>query len=473
MKREKQLMKNTVIVAIGKISTQFISFFMLPLYTSLLSSKEYGTVDLLNTYISLFLPLLFFQIDQGAFRFLIDVRKDEKETNEYISTILRTIITQSILYLLIYVGISIFISNEYKYFLAINVIATIFSTTLLQISRGMGNNKTYSIGSFISGICTVVLNILFIACFKWGAYGMLMATGVSNIICSIYVILNNKIHKRFVWKNYSKEKRRKIWKYSLPLIPNQLSWWIINVSDRSIITWFIGIAANGVYSAANKFSSICITFFNIFNMTWAESASLSIDDKDKSEFFSKIINITLKIFISLIFGIIAIMPFVFKFLIVGAEYSSAYYQIPILMVSTIFNVIVSLLGSIYIAIKKSNEIAKTSIYSAIINIFINLLCISKIGLYAASISTLIAYLSMSIYRYVDVQKYVKVKVNKKLILFSILIGSAIIICYYSKNWMFCLLGMTIAIVYGIINVWNIALKCIGMIKQKLLKFKVN
>ena len=52
MSKEKTLAKNTVIVSIGKISTQLISFFLLPLYTAYLTTNEYGTVDLLNTLIS-------------------------------------------------------------------------------------------------------------------------------------------------------------------------------------------------------------------------------------------------------------------------------------------------------------------------------------------------------------------------------------------------------------------------------------
>ena len=53
MNREKTLLKNTAIITIGKICTQAITFFLLPLYTSILSTEEYGTVDLLNTYISI------------------------------------------------------------------------------------------------------------------------------------------------------------------------------------------------------------------------------------------------------------------------------------------------------------------------------------------------------------------------------------------------------------------------------------
>ena len=74
MDREKKLAKNTVILTIGKLCTQLITFFLLPLYTAVLSTEEYGTVDLLNTLVSLLLPIVTFQIEQAVFRFLIEIR---------------------------------------------------------------------------------------------------------------------------------------------------------------------------------------------------------------------------------------------------------------------------------------------------------------------------------------------------------------------------------------------------------------
>lgn len=467
MNREKQLVKNTVIVALGKICTQFISFFLLPLYTALLSAEEYGTVDLLNTYITLLLPLIFLQIQQASFRFLIDAREDEEEKKKLISTILITTAIQSILYLIIYAIIGKFINNEYKYFLATNVVATIFSSLLLQISRGLGDNTTYSLGSIVSGVGTIVLNVILIAFCGWGAYGMLTATFISNIACALFVFFRKKIYKYLSFKQYSKSHMKKLWKYSVPLVPNQLSWWIINVSDRTIITYALGVGWNGIYSAANKFSSICITIFNIFNLTWAESASLHIKDEDSSEFFSNIMNTTIKLFTSLCLGIIAFMPFVFKLLITGEEFSAAYYQIPILMISTIFSIVVSLFGSIYVALKKTKEIAKTSIYSAIINICINIALIKYIGIYAASISTLIAYLAMSIYRYIDVQKYVKIKLDIKSIIVSIITSILIVSIYYSKNLILILIGAIIAVIFALGYNKQVIKSFIISIKEKM------
>lgn len=262
---------------------------------------------------------------------------------------------------------------------------------------------------------------------------MLFATMLANILCSIFVFLKLKVHQYLSLKAWNRSILNSIWKYSIPLVPNALSWWIINASDRTIVSQFLGVAANGVYSASNKFSAIVITFFSIFNMTWTESASMYIKDNDSSEYFSNIINVTIKLFTSICLLVIAIMPFAFRFLITGSSFADAYLQIPILMMATLFNIIVSLLGSIYVALKKSNEIAKTSIYSAIINIVINLLLINYIGLFAASISTFVSYFVMSIYRYYDIQKYVRLKIDFKFILQVLPVVVITVFSYYFRN----------------------------------------
>ena len=78
MSKEKTLVKNTFIISIGKICTQLITFFLLPVYTAYLSTEQYGIVDLLNTLVSFLLPIITLQLEQGAFRLLIDFRKDKE-----------------------------------------------------------------------------------------------------------------------------------------------------------------------------------------------------------------------------------------------------------------------------------------------------------------------------------------------------------------------------------------------------------
>ena len=330
-----------------------------------------------------------------------------------------------------------------------NLLMGIFSTILLQICRGLGDNTKYAIGSFITGAITVVLNVLFIVAFHWGAYGMLAATAISNLLCAVYIFITKKLNKYIEPKKYDKKVLKEIIKYSVPLIPNMISWWIVSASDRTIISTVLGVAQNGIYSAANKFSGVFTTLYSVFNLTWTESASININSEDKNEFFSRILDFVLRFFGSLCLGTIAIMPYVFNILI-NEKFNDAYFQIPILIVGSMFNILVSFLGSVYVAKKLTKEIAKTSVIAAVINIAVNVVLIKQIGLYAASISTLVAYAAMFIYRWIDVKKYVDFKVNKILIMLLILIYSGTILTYYLKNSTISIVMLLIVVLFAII-----------------------
>lgn len=466
MSKGKDLAKNTAIVSIGKICTQLITFFLLPVYTAVLSNEEYGVVDLLNTLTSLLLPIVTLQIEQGIFRYLIDCRENNEKQIKLITTIIRFMIIQSIACIVIFLCISPFIHNEYKYFLMANLLMGIFSSLLLQICRGLGDNATYAIGSFITGAFTVVLNVIFIVAFRWGAYGMLGATAISNFICAVYIFLKRKIYKYIKPKQFDKKILKEIIKYSVPLIPNMISWWIVSASDRTIISAVIGIAQNGIYSAANKFSGVFTTLYSVFNLTWTESASININSEDRDEFFSKILDFVIRFFGCLCLGTIAVMPFVFNILI-NEKFAESYYQIPILILGSVFNILVSFVGSIYVAKKLTKEIAKTSIISAVINIFVNIVLIKSIGLYAASISTVIAYALMFIYRWIDVKKYVKFNVNKILMFALIIMYGITIFTYYLKNTMISLVVLVIVVVFAIIANLNSVSYLKQIVKDKI------
>lgn len=470
MNRQKELAKNTIILTVGKICTQFTSFLLLPLYTSLLQPEEYGIVDLFSTYISLLVPLFNWQFENGLFRFLLDCRDNSRKQSGIFSTVIISNLLQVIIYLAFFSVIQIFVTSDYKFFLAVSIVLDIFLNTLLQFPRGLGDNISYTIASFISATSTLVLNVVFIAGFKLGAYGMFMAMLLSRVMTLLYLCLSQKIWRYFNITLCSKKMFYEIMKYSLPLVPNSLSWWVVSVSDRTIISLVLDVATNGVYSVANKFSSVFITFYNIFNMSWTEAVSLHLSDKDGVFFLTEVINSMFCLFSALCFGIIACMPFAFSNMI-NIRYYDAYQQIPILMIAVLFQVVVGLYSVIYVALKKSVEIARTSFYAGVINIVVDLLLIKHIGLYAASLSTLVAYASMAFYRYFNVKRYVDVKLDRKVLISTILVGM-ITLCSYYFNHPVCnvvtLIGVTI---YALglnrdflSSVWHVILEKLYQIK---------
>ena len=289
---------------------------------------------------------------------------------------------------------------------------------------------------------------------------MLTATLIGNLLCSLYIFTKKKMYKFISTKSNDKVVLKKILKYSIHLVPNMISWWVVNASDRTIISSVLGVEKNGIFSAASKFSVVITTLYSVVNLTWTESAALNIEAEDKDKFFSKMFDFNLRFFGSLCLGIIAFLPFVFG-LLINEKFGEAYYQIPVLLIGAIFNVIVSFLGSIYVAKKLTKEIAKTSILAAIINIVVNVATIKWLGLYAASISTVVAYMSMAIYRFIDSRKYVKISLDYKFLISILAMFVITMFAYYLRNNVMCAIIALLVVVYTV------------FINRKNVKFVMN
>ena len=467
MEKNKELAINTIIIFIGKFCTQFVSFLLIPIYTHYLLTADYGYIDLVQTYITLLAPIIILRFDSAIFRFLIDCRKNDDKKSEVISSSFYLILLQIIILILIFIPLSFFIKFDYSIAILLNIIFVSISSFLLQLTRGIGKNIDYSIGSIISAIITIGLNILLIVKFRYNAASILYASAVANIACSLFLIFKNKIYKYLSLKKFSSKKLKEMLKYSLPMIPDGLSWWIVNVSDRTIITIFINSAANGIYAVSSKFSNILSSIFQIFNMSWQESASIHIKDDDRDLFFTDILNKTYVIFYSCCILILVSMPFVFQFFI-GKEYLEAYKYVPILLFGNLFSAIANVIGGVYIAKKETNKVARTTVMAAIINILINVSLIKIYGLYAAAFSTLISYIVVALYRYIDVNKTINMKFNYNMLIITMMIFTFSTIIYYINNVILNLLNLLIIIIILIIfnrNIILIVLKKIRRLKK--------
>ena len=466
MSRGKSLLKNTLIITFGKVCTQLVTFFLLPLYTGILSTEEYGIVDLLNTLVSLLLPIITFQVEMAIFRELVEVRNSKYQKKSIISSGVISVLLQCIIFLIIFFVISPFVHNNYKYFLVVNIIAAIFNSIFLQIARGLGDNTKYAFASFLSAVSTVIFNVIFLVVIKLGVNGMLLGTLLGQVISAIYMFFSLKIYKYLSIFYFDRKTVKVLWKYSLPLIPNSISWWVFNASDRVIVSILLGLSATGLLSTANKFSGILVTIYGIFNLGWTESLSLHINDKDIKKYFNKMFVIIINFFSSLVIGMIACMPFVFPILI-NKKFNGAYGLIPILILSSLFNIMVTCLGTIYAAKKNTKEVANTSIIAAIINIVSHLLLIKFIGLYAAAVSTFLAYFIMSFNRLINVgDRYFSVKFNKKNTKITVVVLIIVFIAYYINNFYLNIISLLLAIMFALyINKKSINI-ILNIIKRK-------
>ena len=104
-----------------------------------------------------------------------------------------------------------------------------------KASRGLSKIKIYSLSNVILSILTIGLNILFIAVFKWGVNGLLYSTVIANVLTCLFVLFKLKVYNYVKPRYYDKKKLKVMIKYSFPLVPNNISWYIINISDRIVV----------------------------------------------------------------------------------------------------------------------------------------------------------------------------------------------------------------------------------------------
>ena len=218
----------------------------------------------------------------------------------------------------------------------------------------------------------------------------------------------------------------------MPLVPNGLSWWIISVSDRTIVSIFLGTAANGILAVANKFSTIVVNVFAIFNLSWTESVSIHINDEDSDKYISNMTNLVFNFFAFAGAMLVLLISLFFNFLI-GPNFSAAYMYVPLLIFSSILNIAQTLYGIIYIGKKETKKISSSVMVAGIINLIIDLLLIRFIGIFASPVSTIASMIYLLIYRYKDINRNMDIKFKKKdiLIIFIVFIFSNIV--YFLRN----------------------------------------
>ncbi|MGN1327865.1 MAG: lipopolysaccharide biosynthesis protein [Clostridia bacterium] len=447
MNQKKQLLMNTIIIAIGKLSTQIISFLLLPLYTSKLSPDEYGTYDFLVTLSTFALPMITLMMEESMFRFLIDA-EDLKSKKKIITATISYTLLGTVVFSIIAAIIMGIIQYQYALVFILFVISNILIGLSNALSRGTGKIKLYSLSNFILGVSTIILNILFIVTFKLGVNGLLWSNTIANTLTALFIFAKLHLNQFISRKDLSKKTLKDMIKYSAPLVPNNLSWVIISLSDRLMLTQMVGADANGIYSIANKFPNIVYTCYGFFSTAWKESAAKILKEDNKSEYYDSIYK-DIKFFLkAIVLGLIAIMPFAFPIL-VDSSYNDAYKYIPILVISIYYTNMSNFYGGIFAAYKNTKIMGSTTVFAAIVNVVINVIFIPKYGIYAATFSTLISNIIAYGYRRYKLRDYIELK-EKFNYVFWILLPITLVI-YYINNMALNIVIFIIVLAYCIIT----------------------
>ena len=428
------LINNTLLISIGTFGSKILTFLMTRFYTEALTPSDYGEADLIIQTANLLIPLVSAGIADGVFRFVLET--DDEHTAKRKSIFSAGFYTISA-GTAILAALSSFISipgflSEYKWLLIWFISASCYHSLCAQFIRGEGKTRLFAYQGVLNTVLVIVFSILFLSVFEAGTRGYIISIALADSICALYLAAGQKLW-RLMDIHLKSGMWRKMMRYSLPLVPAALFWWITSVSDRYMITWFLGSGANGIYTVASKIPAIITLISGMFLEAWQFSAVRESRGSRRSyiRFYTNIWSMFLTVMFTGGSIIIAFSPAAIR-LLAASEYYSAAEYLPILTAAAILSSLVSFMGSVYIVTKRSSLSFLTTAAGAVFNIILNFLLIpTHLGIYGAAVATLCSYLLSFLIRIISIRNILPFRIYGGRLFMSILIIAVQII---SSSW---------------------------------------
>lgn len=460
-----RLVRNTGIIAIGGMATKLVQFLLLPLYTSALSTAEYGTVDYINTIALFLVPVVSILMDEALFRFLIDCKTDEDRRRAVTCSCAAMLVGCVVFAALAFVaGFFVHPGN------LVWVVALVAAQALLQMTgavlRGFGKTPSYALMNFIASAVTIVLNVVFIAALHQGVVGMLSATVLAQGGTALVFLARERVWHYIDFASFDVLYAASLVRYAAPLIPNKVSWTIMNMVDRLIIMNVMGASAAGVYAVSYKFPNVMDTVYGFFYQSWKESSARALGGEgDEVVFYNSVYRALRRFMASVVLIMTALMPLVYDLLVEG-DYREGLPYVPVLLLATYYSNISGFYGGIFTAHRDTGIMGTTTMVSAALCLVLCFLLIPSIGLWGASAATLAATFTVNEYRLAKVRCHANLDRDYRGRLVAaaalIVVFSLYYVYYYTDTSVALALCIVAAFVYSIPVNWSIIRKLLGI-----------
>ena len=416
--RYKSLLKDTLVFALGNLGTKLILFLMVPLYTNYMSDAEYGIADLVFTVAQLMAPFISVVIFDAVVRFGLS----DSERKEDVILVGAVVWLFSLVFGLIltpFIGLYRTLA-EWKWYLYIYVISNIADSIGYSCLIAEGKKKAYALLSVLQTALMASLNVYFLVFRSMGIRGYLLAYVLSEIAVDACLFFVADIARTLRKARFDRELFGRMLLFSAPLIFNNVSWWVIQSSDKVMVEAMVSAAALGIYTATAKIPALINVMVSIFQQAWGISAVKEFESTNDRAYYSTVLRYLFIFIAGSCICLVAVMK-IFMSHYVGRDFLDAWHYVPLLLVSAVFAGVAGYFGSMYSAIKRSVNNMLSTAAAAAVNIIVNFIFIPRLGIWGAVIGTLCAYITIAFVRLFDVKRYVEIDVRWRSFLPTMLI----------------------------------------------------
>ncbi|MDK0855078.1 oligosaccharide flippase family protein [Clostridium perfringens] len=399
MSSKKRVVKNAFLYTFSNFLIRAFNFFLLPLYTSFLTTADYGTTNLIKNFISVMSIVCVFSSYAAVARFYADYKEDKEKTKKLFGTLLTfTMISGAFFAILL----CIFKTVVVKYFFkGIPFFPTIFISVIgitfgclynmyQYILKGTEDAKKSTVTSICYFFIMLGLNIIFVVFMKLGANGVVLATLLTNLICSIYM-LYSLIKNKFVKLGIDFKILKEILKYSIPLIPHDLATTISSLFSSIFINDSYNLSSLGLYSLACQFGDITDTVQSSVNTAfqpWFYS-KMNAKDNDNNKEISELTYGLVWIYGAFFIGIAFFSQDVIM-LFLNNSYTLAWKIVPLIVVSYSIKTMYYFYVNIMFYYREASKyIFIATLTSSILNVILSAILIPPFSYYGSIMADII------------------------------------------------------------------------------------
>lgn len=470
----KRLGKDTIVYGVGAALQTFISFFLFPIYTRLLTKSDFGAQDIVLTTKAMLSLFLVMGLDSAVLIFYYAATDKEKEsilsTWFWFTLGLSTSVAVLVFIFAEPMSRLIFEDPTLAPYLRIAVVSIPFSQVIgpiLLTLRLKFQTGRYVLLSVVGVLSQATAAIIFVVILRLSVTGIFLALLVASLIQAVvgFYLTRDSFRLTFAFSWL-----KSLLKVGIPLVPAALSLWVLNYSNRYFLVRYSSLDEIGVLSVALRISGIFLFALSSFQIAWGPFAySVATDIEAAKSAYAKtlsmflLLSLTFTVFLSLVAREITI-------LLATNAYEAGASLVPIYCYSSIAWMALYIVGMGTGIAKKTYHTTIAVVLAAIANTVLNFLMIPTAGIVGAAWSTLAGNLVGLVYTYFAGQHYVEVsyergRIFSLLVQATVVIGLSVWVDQWFVTWQFEILYYKI----GIILAYLAALFVSGVVKPEMIR----
>lgn len=397
-----KLAKNISIFTFFNLLNAGIPFLLLPVLTTYLSPEDYGIIDIFNSLIMLFTPIVGLSIIESINRYYFEEKEVDLKT--FVSTIFTMLLKYGVIFIVIISVVGVFlakhISESFNLPLKVLIFAAIYvyfsqiGEIILIIWRISYKTVNYGVFRIVKTLFDISFSLILIVVLDFNWEGRVVPQVITSVLFGL-VVMYILYKKGFAFNKelkFNKEYKAKALSYGVPLIFHSLGGYLIAVSDRFFILYFEGVESIGIYGVAYQIGMVIGLFQNSFNQAWVPYffSSLKINSKKRN---LQIVKITYGYFLIMLLLVVIfylITPYIYKYFI-GEQFQEGVNVVLWVLLGYAFNGMYKMVVNYLFYLKQTRVIAVFTTIAATLNLVLNYFLIDLYGIVGAAQATTISF----------------------------------------------------------------------------------